>query len=204
VLTRLTTPPEAPLPSPPLIALTGTLIGGYAEHLRPLLFRLAPRSLIQEGLGWSQSTLFNERYGRIETRITERSGCPGEDNRMSRGSKTTIKSVRPGVVPALFGRHLIDKTVFLSLNEVSANLPALEENCVSVEMDGELAFANRKDVEQPLTEAIKVMVQRRDKRLLGTLLQTLLAYPDHPYGSADITDAGGNVVGVMEDFLGEY
>ena len=28
-----------------VIALTGTLIGGYAEHLRPLLFRLAPGSL---------------------------------------------------------------------------------------------------------------------------------------------------------------
>ena len=53
-----------------VIALTGTLIGGYAEHLRPLLFRLTPRSLIQEGLGWSQATAFNERYGRIETRIT--------------------------------------------------------------------------------------------------------------------------------------
>src|SRR5947209_600120 len=61
-----------------VIALTGTLIGGYAEHLRPLLFRLAPRSLIEEGLGWSDVTPFNERYGRIETRITERSGGRGE------------------------------------------------------------------------------------------------------------------------------
>jgi SNF2 family DNA or RNA helicase len=165
-----------------VLALTGTLIGGYAEHLRPLLYRLAPRSLIREGLDWNQATAFNERYGRIETRITERSGSPGEDNKMSRGSKSTTKSVRPGVVPALFGRHLIDKTVFLSLNEVSANLPALEEECVSVEMDGELAQAYRKDVEEPLTEAIKVMIQRRDRRLLGALLQTLLAYPDHPYG----------------------
>lgn len=44
-----------------VVALTGTLIGGYAEHLRPLLFRLSPGSLIQEGLGWSQVTAFNER-----------------------------------------------------------------------------------------------------------------------------------------------
>lgn len=111
-----------------VIALTGTLIGGYAEHLRPLLFRLAPGSLIQEGLGWSNATAFNERYGRIETRITERSGGRSdEDNRTSRGSKSTIKYVRPGIMPPLFGRHLIDKAVFLSLNEVAHNLPPLAE-----------------------------------------------------------------------------
>ena len=165
-----------------VIALTGTLVGGYAEHLRPLLFRLSPRSLVQEGLLWSNVTAFNERYGRIETRITERSSGPGEDNRMSRGSKTTVKSVRPGIMPILFGRHLIDKAVFLSLNEVADNLPPLEEECIRVRMDEELAAAYKQDVEKPLAEAIKVMMKRKDRRLLGTMLQTLLAYPDYPFG----------------------
>ena len=32
-----------------VIALTGTLIGGYAEHLRPLLFRLSAGSLVRRG-----------------------------------------------------------------------------------------------------------------------------------------------------------
>ena len=115
-----------------VIALTGTLIGGYAEHLRPLLFRLSPGSLVSEGLSWSDATAFNELYGRIETRITKRGSgqsTEGEDNRMSRGSKTVIKTVRPGIMPTLFGRHLIDKAVFLSLNEVADNLPPLEEEC---------------------------------------------------------------------------
>src|SRR6266700_3565685 len=106
------------------------------------LFRLSPRSLVNEELGWADATAFNERYGRIETRITQRSGSGGdEDNRMSRGSKSTTKSVRPGIMPVLFGRHLIDKAVFLSLNEVADNLPALEEECISVAMDAELATA---------------------------------------------------------------
>src|SRR5207249_4780055 len=70
---------------PKVIALTGTLIGGYAEHLRPLLFRLAPASLVAEGFRWAQSMPFNERYGRIETRVTEREGG-GFGNRQSRGS----------------------------------------------------------------------------------------------------------------------
>ncbi len=115
-----------------VIALTGTLIGGYAEHLRPLLFRLSPGSLVQEGLGWHDALAFNERYGRIETRITERSGGRRDsDNRMSRGSKATIKTPRPGIMPPLFGRHLIDKCVFLGLNEVASNLPPLSEECIA-------------------------------------------------------------------------
>jgi SNF2 family DNA or RNA helicase len=165
-----------------VIALTGTLIGGYAEHLRPLLFRLSPGSLVQEGLGWPDATAFNERYGRIETRISERSRGRSEDNRMSRGSRTTIKMVRPGIMPPLFGRHLIDKCVFLGLNEVAHNLPPLTEECIPVRMDGELAAAYRQDVEEPLAEAVKVMMRRKDRRLLGAMLQTLLAYPDHPFG----------------------
>jgi SNF2 family DNA or RNA helicase len=158
------------------------LIGGYAEHLRPLLFRLSPESLVQEGLSWSDATAFNEKYGRIETRITERSGGRGEDNRMSRGSKTTIKMVRPGIMPPLFGRHLIAKCVFLSLNEVSDKLPPLTEECVPIRMDGELASAYRDEVQQPLVDAIKEMMKRRDRRLLGAMVQTLLAYPDFPFG----------------------
>jgi len=165
-----------------VIALTGTLIGGYAENLRPLLFRLAPASLVQEGLGWSDATAFNERYGRIETRTTERSGSMGEDNRMSRGSKTTTKLVRPGVMPPLFGRHLIDKAVFLGLAEVADNLPSFEEESVPVSMDAELAAAYRREVEEPLAAAIKEMMRRKDRRLLGAMLQTLLAYPDCPFG----------------------
>jgi hypothetical protein len=138
-----------------VIALTGTLIGGFAEHLRPLLFRLAPGSLIQEGLSWANAMAFNERYGRIETRITERSGGRNNaDNRTSRGSKSTIKSVRPGIMPPLFGRHLLDKAVFLSLNEVAHNLPPRAEECVPLRMDDEPATAYRQAVEEPLRAAI--------------------------------------------------
>src|SRR5258708_391397 len=96
-----------------------------------------------------------------------RSGGGGdEDNRMSRGSKSTTKSVRPGIMPVLFGRHQIDKAVFLSLNEVADNLPPLEEECIPLRMDEELARVYREDVETPLADAIKVMIRRGDRRLL--------------------------------------
>jgi SNF2 family DNA or RNA helicase len=147
------------------------------------------------GRGWSRrlsvgtwtvnipnATAFNERYGRIETRITEHSGGRSEDYRMSRGSKNTIKTVRRGIMPPLFGRHLIDKCVFLSLHEVAENVPPLVEECIPIRMDQELAVAYRDEVQEPLVEAIKEMMKRRDRRLLGAMVQTLLAYPDHPFG----------------------
>jgi hypothetical protein len=164
------------------IALTGTLLNGYAESLRPLLFRLAPRSLVEEGLGWPDAMPFSERYGRIETRITEREGKGGEDNRESRGStRSKTKSIRPGILPQLFGRHLIGKAVFLGLAEVADGLPPLSEECVAVGMDAEQARAYG-EVEEALSEEIKRMIVRGDRRLLGAMLQTLLAYPDHPFG----------------------
>jgi hypothetical protein len=167
-----------------VVALTGTLIGGYAEHVRPLMFRLAPRSLVEEGLEWSQAMKFSELYGRIETtvRTVEGKEDDGDDNTQSRGSKRSskTKNVKPGIMPTLFGRHLIGNSVFLSLSEVADNLPDLTEEVVSVGLDDELAQCYA-DVEEPLMAAIKEMLVKGDKRLLGTMLQVLLAYPDYPF-----------------------
>ncbi len=41
---------------------------------------------------------------------------------------------------------------------------------------------HRDEVQEPLVEAIKEMMKRRDRRLLGAMVQTLLAYPDYPFG----------------------
>lgn len=170
-----------------VLALTGTLVGGYAEHLRPLLFRLAPDSLRTEGLEWSESLKFSQRYGRVETTVWTRNGKDehgqGDDNRMSCGRKgrTMSRRVRPGVVPTLFGRHLLDKAVFLSLDELAENLPAMETVQVPVAMDPEMS-AEYRAMADKLRTALKAMVRRGDRRLLGAMLQTLLAYPDLPFG----------------------
>jgi hypothetical protein len=168
-----------------VIALTGTLIGGYAHHIRPLLFRLAPHSLVEEGLGWKDSTEFNRRYGRLDTIITQKDGTV-VSNRQSRGSKRNKdEKVRPGVMPTLYGRHLIDNTVFLSLSEVAAGLPGLHEDAIAVPLPPDLEGAY-KVVEDDLKEEVKRMMRKRNTRLLGTMLQTLLAYPDYPYDWKEI------------------
>jgi hypothetical protein len=173
-----------------VLALSGTLIGGYAEHVRPLLLRLAPTSLIQEGFGWRNSMEFSETYGRIETRVTEKSGGGGnewgEGNRQSRGnSRSTSKYTRPGIMPTLFGRHLMKTAVFLGLDEVAANLPSLEECVIGVPMDAEVGEAYA-EVQRAMEAVIKDMVRKGNRKFLGAFLQTLLAYPDHPYGWKEV------------------
>jgi hypothetical protein len=167
-----------------VIAGTGTLIGGQADHLRTLLFRLSPRVITDAGFEWDDYMPFSERYGRIERRVTTKTKDGGRsvDNRNSRGvtSKGT-KTVRPGVMPPLFSEMLIRNTVFLSLAEVSDQLPPYHESLHPVQMDPDVASAYKR-LEDDLRAAVKQMVAKGDKRLLGAMLQALMCYPDKPFG----------------------
>jgi hypothetical protein len=93
-----------------VIGMTGTLIGGKASHVRSLLFRLSPRSLKAENLAWQDDMEFSRRYGRVDTIITERTKA-GDDNRRSHGKNTVKRQAeQPGIMPTLYGRHLIGST----------------------------------------------------------------------------------------------
>lgn len=165
-----------------VIAGTGTLIGGQADHLRTLLFRLTPTVIVDAGFEWEDYMPFSERYGRIERRVTTKNQGKSTDNRNSRGgtSKGT-KIVRPGVMPPLFTEMLLRNTVFLSLAEVSDQLPPYHESLHPVQMDADVAAAYR-DMEDDLRSAVKQMVTKGDRRLLGAMLQALMSYPDRPFG----------------------
>jgi hypothetical protein len=173
-----------------VIALTGTLVGGYAWHVRTLLFRMgAAKGLVDMGLGWKERHAFDHTYGRIETTITETdrdNGNGGDGYRQSRGSKnkSVREKVKPGIMPTLFGEQLVGCSIFLSLDEVSADLPPLQEDVVPVDL-GPLA-TDYERVQDALADAIKDMVRIGDKRLLATMLQTLLCYPDYPFGWGDV------------------
>ena len=162
------------------VGLTGTLLNGKAESVYHLLLRAQPKSLIDEGFTWDGVGRFNERYGRIETVVKETDG--GAANAQSRGSsRSESSSCKPGVMPTLFGRHLMGNTIFLSIDDVSDGLPKLDDRePIAVAMDP-VQEANYKEAEKAFKDVIKDMIVKGDKRLLGTMLQTLLTYPDHPF-----------------------
>ena len=181
-----------------LIALTGTLMGGYADDLFNIFYRMEPHAMVAEGFAYGGQGRrdFQQQYGVLETieKLQER------DNACSRATKKTIHVLRkPGASPLLFGKFLMNTTAFLSLEDISDNLPRYDESVISVDMDEELRTAYE-ELEEDIRSAIKE--HRGNKSLMSILLNTLLLYPDHPYGFDEIwARAFDPVKKVYEKFL---
>ena len=165
-----------------LIALTGTLMGGYADDLFNIFYRMEPRTMAGEGFAYGGQGRrdFQQQYGVLETIEKVRE----TDNACSRATKKTIQVLKkPGASPLLFGKFLMNTTAFLSLEDIADNLPRYDESVLSVEMDSELTKAYE-ELEEDIRSAIRS--HRGNKSLMSILLNTLLLYPDHPYGFEDI------------------
>ncbi|MBI2177635.1 MAG: ATP-dependent helicase, partial [Candidatus Tectomicrobia bacterium] len=166
------------------IALTGTLLGGYADDLFYVCFRLSPQSMREEDLGYGSLTQWMSRYGVLE-RVTR---TRPEDNLRSRGKRSsTLVRRKPGVSPAVFPRHLLEKCAFLHLSDISLDLPPIAEEVVEVGMEGDLEAAYR-DLEERLVAAVREALARGSRALLGTYLNALLSYPDRPFGNELLRD----------------
>jgi len=160
-----------------IVGLTGTLLGGYADDLYNILFRLQPQRMISKGYEWGSSgrSAFAQEYGVLET-ITK---IEPEENACSDGKTTVTVKRKPGASPLLFGEFLMDTCAFVFLEDISDVLPAYEESVIPVEMDAPMASAYER-LEEDMREALKAY--RGNRSVLSIMLNTLLLYPDHPYG----------------------
>jgi len=160
-----------------IVGLTGTLLGGYADDLFNTLFRLEARRMKEHGYEWGSTgrNAFAQDYGVLET-ITK---VEPEDNRCSKSKTTVTVRRKPGASPLLFGEFLMQLCAFVFLEDISGELPPYEETCISVPMDPPMAEAYRK-LEDDISEALKK--HKGNRSVLSTMLNTLLLYPDHPYG----------------------
>ena len=161
-----------------IVGLTGTLLGGYADDLFNTLFRLEAGRMKEHGYEWGTTgrSSFTQDYGVLET-ITK---VEPADNRCSK-AKSTTSTVRrkPGASPLLFGEFLMQLCAFVFLEDISGELPPYEESYLSVPMDP-LMLAAYRELEDAIRTALKE--HRGNRSVLSTMLNTLLLYPDHPYG----------------------
>jgi hypothetical protein len=106
------------------LGLTGTLLGGYADDIFYVLFRLSPGTIKDEDIGYNEVSKWMAKYGVLE-RITR--SYP-QDNVLSKGKRgqTTLKR-KPGVSPMIFSRHLLDKCAFLELEDIATDLPRFQK-----------------------------------------------------------------------------
>ncbi|WP_434576876.1 DEAD/DEAH box helicase family protein [Thermoanaerobacterium thermosaccharolyticum] len=161
------------------IALTGTLLGGYPTDIFYLLYRLNPKAMLKDGIGYKDVTLFVERYGAIETIIKEKDS---EYNRTSKGKqKSTRKRMLPVISPLIFSKFLLDQCVFLQLSDLQQSLPKYTEEVQIIEPDDEL-----KEAYDDLADELKDAIFNADKNMLSTYLMTLLRYPDSPFNNESI------------------
>ncbi len=158
------------------LVLTGTLLGGYADELYPVLFRLNPSKMIARGFEYDDGGMrsFAETYGLLE-KITV---IQPADNACSEGRTTKRVRRRPGASPLLFGHYLMDLAAFLSLEDISNALPPYREEVVPVDMDEPLKAAY-KDLEDQVKEALRA--HRGNQSVVSTALNALLAYTDRPF-----------------------
>jgi hypothetical protein len=86
---------------------------------------------------------------------------------------------KPGASPLLFGEHLMQLCAFVFLEDISSELPPYEERLVNIQMDGGMLAAYR-ELEDDIRKALKE--HRGNRSVLSQMLNTLLVYPDHPFG----------------------
>jgi superfamily II DNA or RNA helicase len=103
------------------ICLTGTLLGGYADDIFYILYRIFARKCVEEGFGYKDVSKWVARYGCLETTTKE---IGGEDNRNSRGKKKQVTTKRkPGISPLVFGKFLLESCIFVELADLADQLP---------------------------------------------------------------------------------
>jgi hypothetical protein len=163
------------------LALTGTLMGGYAGDLYNFLYRFEAAKMKEKGYTWGTPgrSDFVQRYGVVE-QITI---VPAEDNACSDAKITHSVRERPGASPLLFADFLMNLCAFVNLEDISEALPPYEESVVGVAMDSALRHAYE-DLQEDMVEALKA--NRKNRSVLSQMLNSLLLYPDHPFDLGDI------------------
>jgi hypothetical protein len=158
------------------VVLTGTLLGGYADEVFNILFRMHPARMEQEGFEYGEAgvRMFTETYGLLE-KITV---IEPADNACSEARITKRVRRRPGASPLLFGRFLMSLGAFISLEDISEALPPYREEVVSIEMDAPLKEAYKK-LEEDVKTALKE--HRGNQSVMSVVLNALLLYPDRPF-----------------------
>jgi hypothetical protein len=165
-----------------ILALTGTLLGGYSSNLFYLLFRISPD--IRKDFKFRDIKRWMELYGVLE-KITFVSA--NDEGRASLKKAQEVRwHERPGISPALIP-ELLPRAIFLKLSDLNIALPPYREIAHSIDMEPEQKEAYRSFQDDLLTE-LRMALNQGSKRLLGVYLQALLGYSDSPWDQEIIKD----------------
>lgn len=165
------------------ILLTGTLMGGYADDLFYLLWRLHPKMMMEDGFRYNArkslgaaGMAFMREHGVIKDIYKE---TEGRSHRTAKGTQISHNTAKgPGFGPKGIMRFVLPITAFLKLKDIGGNiLPAYREHFLDIAMTDEQASAYTR-LAISLKNELASALRAGDKSLLGVVLNVLLAWPD--------------------------
>lgn len=165
------------------LLLTGTLMGGYADDLFHLLWRLDPAAMIEDGFRPSTNgsmgaatMAFMREHGVLKDVFKE---TVGGSHRTAKGQHITHRTSKaPGFGPKGIMRYVLPVTVFLKLRDIGQKvLPPYEEIFTGIAMS-EAQAAAYNSLKLKLVAELRKALAMRDSTLLGVVLNVLLAWPD--------------------------
>lgn len=177
-----------------LLAMTGTLFTGKASDLYYLCWRICPDRMRALGFHYRQSLeVFTRRYGIMQRTVERDDEETGVKSKAKSGGKKLIE--KPGIVPTVFTDLLLDRAVFLSLDDLVPHLPAgvlpprPKVELYAVPMDAEMMVLYSR-MNRQITDAIREKSRGGGTPpmcLVAALFGVLDCWPDHPFGFKDVT-----------------
>ncbi|MFG0678800.1 SNF2-related protein [Delftia sp. WSY_7] len=166
-----------------VLLLTGTLMGGYADDLFHLLWRINPAALIEDGFKPSKNgsmaaaTMgFMRTHGVLKDVYKESAST---SHRTAKGKQLSVRTSKaPGFGPVGIMRYVLPITVFLKLRDIGQKvLPAYAESFIDVQMQEDQAEAYQV-MALKLVQMLKQALAMKDSTLLGVVMNVLLAWPE--------------------------
>lgn len=186
------------------LLLTGTLMGGYAEDLFYLLWRLNPIKMIQDGYVYrnglgSAAVAFNRDHGVLKDIYKLAGDTQGSSHKTAKGRQVVHRVAKaPGFGPQGIMRYIVPITAFVRLKDIDAGvLPGYEEHFVSVPMS-ETMSEHYKRMDLELSSELRTALRSGDHSLLGVVINALLAWPEccfrpevvcHPHKNRVLSEA---------------
>lgn len=174
--------------------LTGTIAGGVAMDLFYLLFRLDPKRMIENGYTWDSIIRFSNDYGCIQTEYEAVGDI--RMNACSRGKQIRQPKPLPGISPLLFSDFLLDKAVFLNIEDMSANMPPLYEMIKLCRPESRLEKLIHQEYDRVIKK-IKSYEKKYHVDLSAMRNQFSMSYLDKPSGVEPIIDPQSGYVVVQ-------
>jgi hypothetical protein len=183
------------------LLLTGTLMGGYADDLFFLLFRLNPGAFVSDGYRYQRGSLgsaswsFMRTHGVVKDIYKQSNSEEVRAHRTAKGKAVTHREAKaPGFGPVGIMRYVLPCTVFLRLKDIDGNvLPPYDEHFVSVPMAPEQEHQYVR-IARSLKDALAQALRGGDQSLLGVVLNALLAWPDCCFRSETVMHPHRKVV----------